>query len=155
MKFRVAAAALTLLGLCCVATPQSRAAGREQPPLKLDLVAPLASPASRAQARQRPAAMPVRGRHLQVARDQLPLRQRALQSVLAESELAVEETDPGDPTQNRFRFEKRGTAARDISRGYRDMCARVSSRIWDEPNGRRVKFDIAGKPGVAVEIPLR
>lgn len=155
MKFRVAAAALTLLGLCCVATPPSRAAVRDQPPLKLEFLAPLASPAIRAQVRQRPGAMPVRGRHLHAARDELPLRQRALQSVLAESELAVDETDPGDPAQNRFRFEKRGTAARDISRGYRDMCARVSNRIWDEPNGRRVKFDIAGKPGVAVEIPLR
>ena len=155
MKLRVATVAVALFGLCCVAAPPANAAGPEQKPLKLDFVAAVAAPTSRAQVRQRAGAMPVRGRHPAPARDELPLRQRALQSVLTESELVGDDADLSEPAENRFRFEKRGNAARGLSRGYREMCARVSSRLWDEPNGRRVKFDIAGKPGVAVEIPLR
>ena len=35
------------------------------------------------------------------------------------------------------------------------MCDNVSAKLWDDPDGKRVRFDIAGKPGVGVEIPLR
>ena len=84
------------------------------------------------------------------------LRQRALQSMLNASESTLDEgaaaAAPGMP---QFRFERRGPAIRDFSRGYKEVCAKVSRKIWDEPNGRRIKFDIAGKPGVGIELPIR
>jgi len=39
--------------------------------------------------------------------------------------------------------------------GYKRFCDNLSARVWDNPNGRRLSFDSRGKPGVAVEIPLR
>ena len=54
-----------------------------------------------------------------------------------------------------FRFERQGPAVRDFARGYKEVCAKVAKKIWDEPNGRKIKFDIAGKPGVGIEIPIR
>jgi hypothetical protein len=81
------------------------------------------------------------------------LSQRALQSLLANAD--EEESAVGSQAGDTFRFERRGNAGRNISQGYKRMCANVSEKIWNDPNGKRVKFDIAGKPGVAVEIPLR
>lgn len=81
------------------------------------------------------------------------LSQRALQSLLDNAEL--ESAPATGPDGAAFRFERRGSAGRDVSRGYKAMCQRASERLWDEPNGKRVKFDLAGKPGVAIEIPLR
>jgi len=83
------------------------------------------------------------------------LRQRALQSVLNAPDVNPDESPAvSERSTDRFRFERQGSALRDFSRGYKDVCAKVSSKIWDDPNGRRIKFDIAGKPGVAIEIPL-
>jgi len=157
MNHRCAALGLSLIGVCCLAAAPVEASDRNRTPLQLGLVA-AAGPVAREHARSRllPPA-PVRGqRYFAQARDEAPLRQRALQSVLTGSELAANEASSvSDRPEDRFRFEKTGNAARDFSRGYRDMCAKASNRIWDEPNGRRIKFDIAGKPGVAIEIPLR
>jgi hypothetical protein len=80
------------------------------------------------------------------------IRERALQGLLAGQEPAVEETR-GDGRLN-LRFQRRGNAFKDLQGGYREMCNRVSEKIWDEPNGKRVRFDVAGKPGFGVEIPL-
>ncbi len=80
------------------------------------------------------------------------LSRRALQSVV---EAPVENTSGASAADGRFRFERRGSAFRVLQRSYRDMCDNVSGKVWDDPNGRRIKFDVAGKPGVAVEIPLR
>ncbi len=80
------------------------------------------------------------------------LREQALNSVLAASAPGLEDERPQGAL--RLKFEKRGNAFRDLNRSYRDMCNRVSQKIWDEPNGKRVRFDVAGKPGVGVEIPL-
>ena len=155
MKHRVAIAGLTLIACCSLAPQPASAADRARAPLHLTFVAP-ATHAARTAAQPREAAPSMaRNGRLVASRDQLPLRERALQSVLAGSEIADEEPDIAGSAENRFRFEKNGNFARDLSRGYREMCAKVSNRLWDEPNGRRVKFDIAGKPGVAVEIPLR
>ena len=154
MKHRVAIVGFVLGACCSLASLTASAADRARP-LQLTFVAP-ADHASRVAAQPRMSAPSVaRTGRLVASRDQLPLRERALQSVLAGSELADDEPEVTGTPENRFRFEKSGNAARDLSRGYRDMCAKVSSRLWDEPNGRRVKFDIAGKPGVALEIPLR
>ena len=81
------------------------------------------------------------------------LSQRALQSLLDNAELDPATDKPSD--QAMFRFERRGSAGRELSQGYKALCQNASEKLWDEPNGKRVKFDIAGKPGVAIEIPLR
>jgi hypothetical protein len=52
-------------------------------------------------------------------------------------------------------FQKRGAIARDLRRGYRRMGENLARKVWDEPKGKRIVFDVAGKPGVGVEIPLR
>jgi hypothetical protein len=81
------------------------------------------------------------------------LSQRALQSLLQD---ANDEATPAAASNNaQFRFKRRGDAGRDLAAGYNAMCDNVSQKLWDEPDGKRVRFDIAGKPGVAVEIPLR
>jgi hypothetical protein len=54
-----------------------------------------------------------------------------------------------------LQFQKRGHLARDIKRGYRAMGENLAKRVWDEPNGKRIVFDVEGRPGVGVEIPLR
>ena len=77
--------------------------------------------------------------------------QRALQSMLDAPEAEVVAAAPDDAS---FRFRRQGNVGRDLRESYKDMCDRVSNRLWDEPNGKRVKFDVAGKPGVAFEIPL-
>lgn len=81
------------------------------------------------------------------------LSQRALQSLLDNADVESPAATGQDGAT--FRFERRGSAGRDLSQGYKAMCQRASAKLWDEPNGKRVKFDIAGKPGVAIEIPLR
>ena len=84
-----------------------------------------------------------------------PLGRRALQSVFEAPDPDNEDVARQPQLNERFRFERRGNAGRDLARGYRDVCARISDKVWDDPNGRRLKFDIAGKPGVALVIPLR
>lgn len=37
---------------------------------------------------------------------------------------------------------------------YRQMGESLAARLWDDPKGRRVKFDIEGKPGIGLEIPF-
>lgn len=84
------------------------------------------------------------------------VRQQALQVLLSPPEQA-EALSPRDASP--FRFRRQGNVGselgRDLGRGYRNMCDNVSRRVWDDPNGRRVKFDVAGKPGVAFVIPIR
>lgn len=80
------------------------------------------------------------------------LGERALASLLdgAEQQAAATPTDGGT-----FQFKRRGDVGRDVAQGYNAMCDAVSRKVWDDPNGKRVKFDVAGKPGVGIEIPLR
>jgi hypothetical protein len=63
-------------------------------------------------------------------------------------------TDATDGTPS-FKFKKQGHLARDIRRGYRAMGERLAGRVFDEPRGKRIVFDIEGKPGVGLEIPIR
>jgi hypothetical protein len=79
--------------------------------------------------------------------------QRALEGMLASAESAP--MPVAEQESATFRFRRQGNAGRDIQQGYKDMCDRVSRKLWDDPNGKRIKFDVAGKPGVALEIPLR
>jgi hypothetical protein len=81
------------------------------------------------------------------------IREHALQGLLASGQEPVLEEAPADGRLN-LRFQRRGNAFKDLQGGYREMCNRVSAKIWDEPNGKRVRFDVAGKPGFGVEIPL-
>lgn len=83
------------------------------------------------------------------------LRQQAVQGLLLPPEqpeaMATSDASP-------FRFRRQGNRGselgRDLRRGYQNMCDNVSRKVWDDPNGKRVKFDVAGKPGVAFEIPI-
>jgi hypothetical protein len=54
-----------------------------------------------------------------------------------------------------LRFKKQGHLGRDIKRGYRNMGENLARKVFDDPRGKRVVFDVAGKPGVGLEIPLR
>ncbi len=81
------------------------------------------------------------------------LSQRALQSLLLDADNA--NAAIGGERNERFRFQRRGDAGRDLAAGYNSVCDSVSRKVWDDPDGKRVRFDIAGKPGVAMEIPLR
>ena len=55
-----------------------------------------------------------------------------------------------------FRFERRsGAVVREIPRGYNRMCDALSAHIWNQPQGKRLCFDMRGKPGIAIQIPIR
>lgn len=81
------------------------------------------------------------------------LSQRALESLLADADSQAHDASAAPGAT--FRFNRRGHVGRDLAQGYNNMCEAVSRKVWDDPNGKRVKFDVAGKPGVGVEIPLR
>lgn len=156
MSCRWAAIGWSLLGLLSLLPCLASAAESGPRPLRLAL-APTASPLAHTHpiAEWRGQRGTTTGNGHRPARldERSPsLGKRALLSVLEAPELSVDDVAaaPGDS----FKFERRGSAGRDISRGYRDMCAKVSNKLWDDPDGRRVKFDIAGKPGVALVIPL-
>lgn len=124
------------------APPAARAAGAEH--ARLPLAAHPANPASfRPAPRLAPASSPKPARQF---------GRNAVQSILAEPEPSFEAANP-DGRLN-LKFQKRGHALRNVQQGYREMCDRVSAKIWDEPNGKRVRFDVAGRPGFGVEIPL-
>lgn len=161
MNTRWAAVAMSVLGLLSLTPSQAACADFEERPLQLRLAAP---PSPIIQQRATIAGMPAdtpsqtlsstrRGAKFNHA--QPSLRERAFQSMLAPPEQAFDDvpTSTGSAPIE-FRFHKTG-GYRDLQRGYKDMCATVSSKIWNEPNGKRIKFDVAGKPGVAVVIPIR
>lgn len=39
--------------------------------------------------------------------------------------------------------------------GYRKLGEDLAARMWDNPRGRRVRFDIEGRPGLGLEVPFR
>jgi hypothetical protein len=80
------------------------------------------------------------------------LGRQALRTVLDQDAIALDEQRADGRMQ--LKFQKRGNAFRDFNKGYREMCDKVSQKIWDDPNGKRIRFDVAGKPGVAFEIPV-
>ena len=53
-----------------------------------------------------------------------------------------------------FRFERRGAIPRDFRRGYNRMCDALSGHIWNQPDGKRLCFDVRGKPGLSIQIPI-
>lgn len=143
-----------LLTLLAIASGQAGAGMR---PLQLGFVAPQSRSAG---------ADPVRGASHHRAAPAIafrpstpragtpPLRQRALQSVLDDpGQSAFEDERAAGGLQ--LKFKKRGSAVRDLKKSYKELCDRASEKIWDEPNGKRVRFDVSGRPGIGVEIPLR
>ena len=80
------------------------------------------------------------------------LGRQALENVLDSAAPTLDDARAEGRLQ--LKFQKQGNAFRDLHRTYREMCDRVSSKIWEDPNGKRVRFDVAGKPGVGVEIPI-
>lgn len=161
MSCRCAAVGLSLLGLLSLAPGLANCSEPGARPLQLRLAAsspPVAQGNAGSELRastERPHSSASQ-RAPRFAQAIPSLRQRALQSVLAAPEQSPDDAAASaGQAEARFRFEHQGSAFRNLSRGYRDMCATVSNKVWDEPNGRRIKFDVAGKPGVAVEIPIR
>ena len=138
------AVAMALVVLLASA-PAFALAADKNPPLKLKLNSSTSSMPVRG---NRPARRPARFQQAVPS-----LSQRALQSLLqdADEDAAL----AGGDNSAQFRFKRRGNAGRDLAAGYNAMCDNVSRKLWDDPDGKRVRFDIAGKPGVAVEIPLR
>jgi hypothetical protein len=122
----------------------AHAADPSKRPLQLKLAATPSTAPVRAQVRG-----PARATRFRTA-DQ-NLGERALASLLDGAEEPA--TAPADG--GTFQFKRRGNVGRDLAHGYKDMCDAVSRKVWDDPNGKRVKFDVAGKPGVGIEIPLR
>jgi hypothetical protein len=157
MNCRSAAIGWSLLGLLALTPSLASADESGAKPLRLALATVPAAPVqARNQAQLRPDLGRTGAGHRAARLDQRDpsLGQRALLSVLDEAETVDAELAQAGSGGGRFQFERRGSAGRDISRGYKDMCAKVSNKLWDDPAGRRVKFDIAGKPGVALVIPL-
>jgi hypothetical protein len=162
MKATAAIATLSLL----LGTLPGLASATAQP-LQLDLpAAPLSAPIARPSAfarsmAPRPARIeplfrrddarqpPNRPEIQNRARD---LGRLALENVLDPSAASLDEQRGEGRLQ--LKFNKRGNAFRDLNKSYRDICDHVSQKIWDDPNGKRIRFDVAGKPGVAFEIPV-
>lgn len=157
MNRRCAAFGFSLLGSLLFGAPAF--AGDGAPPLQLKLASapaamgkPMRIATANTSSRRQPGSR--QDRRLDAA--EASLHERALQSMLAGGSAPDESTSTAiADSEAQFRFERQGSAFRDLSRGYKNLCATVSGKVWDDPQGRRIKFDIAGKPGVAVEIPLR
>jgi len=161
MYRRCAAVGLSLMCVLSLTPGLAAASAPDLRPLQLGL-APSYSPSPRANAGSELRASAPRttvspGRRFTGAVEaERSLRQRALESMLNAPESTLDDRPVGsDMEMPQFRFERRGPAIRDFSRGYKEVCAKVSRKIWDEPNGRRIKFDVAGKPGVGIELPIR
>lgn len=164
MYSRCAAVGLSLIGLLSLTPGQASCSTLDARPLELGFASSFSPPARADRADRQPELRPGASRQSLAAgrraagltEAEKSLRQRALQSVLNAPDLTPDESSAGpEKSMDQFRFERQGSALRNFSRGYKDVCAKVSGKIWDDPNGRRIKFDIAGKPGVAIEIPLR
>lgn len=154
MNCRYHAVGLSLMAILALAPEFAWCQSGAVPPLKLKIPAASSTAAPASLARSQPVTVASgvrRGPRFQQAEPSLS--QRALQSLLDNADVepqAVAGQDGAD-----FRFERSGSAGRELSQGYKAMCQRATDKLWDEPNGKRLKFDIAGKPGIAIEIPLR
>jgi len=154
MNCRCRAVGLALVGMLGLVSESAFCQSKAAEPLKLKFNKASSVTAQPASVRANPTSVanPLRrGPRFQQAPPSLS--ERALQSLLDTAEQESTADKPSDEAM--FRFERRGSAGRDLSQSYKAMCQNASEKLWDEPNGKRVKFDIAGKPGVAIEIPLR
>jgi hypothetical protein len=147
MELRHRVLSLTLLALLPATAWAGSQAESSSRPLRLELDAThVERPTriARAAARRTPDAVPAPS-----------VGRRAVASLLEASEAPAPANAPAGPEASPFKFERQGHAGRDVARAYRNMTERVSAKVWDEPNGKRIKFDVAGKPGIGVEIPIR
>ncbi len=154
MNCRCHAVGLSILAMLALAPEAAWCQAKPAPVLQLKFPAASGTAAPASLTRSHPITVANgahRGPRFQQAEPSLS--QRALQSLLDNADVEAPAVAAQDGAT--FRFERRGSAGRELSQGYKAMCARASEKLWDEPNGKRVKFDIAGKPGVAIEIPLR
>jgi hypothetical protein len=136
----------TLLACGCAGAYAAEPSAKR--PLQLKLAS---APAPQAMARS---ASPGAARATRFRVAEPSLGERALSSLLDDAHDQAELT-PAPADGATFRFRRQGHAGRDIAQGYNNMCEAVSKKVWDDPKGKRVKFDVAGKPGVGIEIPLR
>lgn len=139
----------TLFAIGCGDAFAATAVGKR--PLQLKLSSAPAAASMRAPVRAQVAGNGTRAPRFRVA--DRSLGERALQSLMddADEQAAMAASSDGAS----FRFKRRSNAGRDLAQGYNNLCENVSRKVWDDPNGKRVKFDVAGKPGVGIEIPLR
>ena len=134
--------------LLACAAGHSDASDPGKRPLQLKLgAAPVSALPSRTRA-QAPA------RHVRFKVAEPGLSERALESLLADADTRAD-ANTSATSGATFRFERRSHVGRDLAQGYNAMCDAVSRKVWDDPRGKRLKFDVAGKPGVGIEIPLR
>ena len=98
------------------------------------------------------AARAANGTRAELANRAQDLGRQALENVVDPAYAPLDEA-PGEGRMQ-LKFNKRGNAFKDLGRSYREMCDRMSEKIWDDPNGKRIRFDVAGKPGVGFEIPV-
>ncbi len=155
MRLRHASLCCCLVGLALPAASMASESMSSARPLRLALEADaLRIEPIRESARSNANAMPRRGPA--PANSPAGVRQQALQGLLSPPEQAEAiSTRDQSPFQLRRQGNVGSELGRNIGRGYRTMCDNVSRKVWDDPNGKRVKFDVAGKPGVAFEIPIR
>lgn len=154
MNCRCHAVGLSLMAMLALAPESAWCQAKPELSLKLKMPAASGTAAPAAFARSQPITVANgvrRGPRFQQVEPSLS--QRALESLLDNADVEPQAVAGQDGSA--FRFDRRGSAGHDLSQGYKAMCERATSKLWDEPNGKRVKFDIAGKPGIAIEIPLR
>lgn len=159
MSCRWALVGLSMVGLMSLAPERAAFADTGSRPLQLRLAPqplPISPTTTLAGLRASNLTTPASTRHgARFNQAEPSLSQRALQSIVAPAEPDFDEmVATSDQATPQFRFERRKPAYRDLQRSYKELCAKVSNSIWDDPKGRRIKFDSAGKPGVAVVIPL-
>ncbi len=146
MSVRFATLSLCLIGFAAPAACMADAST----PLRLALDAEPARPMP-ANKRHAMGAIPNRA---PVAVNTPGIGRQAMLSLLAEPDASGANDAAIATDSSGFRFKRQGNIGRDIGQSYKNMCDRASRHIWDDPAGRRVRFDVAGKPGLAFEIPL-
>lgn len=154
MNRRFLAAGMLLMGLLLIAPAQAAEGVAPQGNRALALGLNNGSlPRADAESAMRTRHSALMGRSHNDVQVEPSLKQRALQSVFTAPPGNYDELIPADQSAQ-FKFDRRGNAGRDLRRSYINMCTSVSRKLWDEPNGKRIRFDVAGKPGVKFEIPL-
>ena len=146
MSVRIATLSLCLVGLAAPAACLAEGSVPLQLALRADEARPV--PANKRHAMGAPA------NRAPVAVNTPGIGRQAMQSLLSAPDTtgANDAAIAGDASA--FRFKRAGNVGRNLGQGYKDMCDNVSRKVWDDPAGKRVRFDVSGKPGIAFEIPL-
>lgn len=85
----------------------------------------------------------------------LPPNLRSAQFTAGPGKMTAGQAPAATLPRSGLRDIRRGSMASNARDRYDRFCDDVTAKIWDEPNGKRLKFDIRGKPGIAIAIPVR